>query len=76
MTACRTPGCELPAAALVAAPDGVPAAPVFAIVRPLASKNQMGDPRCLDCTHHALDLMLMRAREEPSDSDPPGPARA
>jgi hypothetical protein len=49
---------------LVAAPDGVPAAPMFAIVRPLASKNQMGDPRCLDCTHHTLDLMLMRAKEE------------
>jgi hypothetical protein len=37
---------------------------VFAIFRPLTSTNQMGDPRCLDCTHHALDLMLMRATEE------------
>jgi hypothetical protein len=64
VTACRTPGCDLPAAALVAAPHGIPGAPVFAIFRPLTSTNQMGDPRCLDCTHHALDLMLMRAKEE------------
>jgi hypothetical protein len=64
VTACQAPGCNLPAAALVAAPHGAPGAPLFAIVRPVTATTQLGEPRCLDCAHHALDLMLMRAREE------------
>lgn len=63
MTGCQQIGCDQPAVALIAAPIGMPGAPVFAIVRPLTSPVQIGDQVCLDHAHHAVDLMLMRAKE-------------
>lgn len=61
---CTTEGCTEPAAARIAGSDvSGPTVPGlgFAIVRPAASPAMVGDPLCLDHTHHAIDLMLLRA---------------
>jgi hypothetical protein len=61
VTTCTNGYCEQPAVARFVTADTMTGKPAFAIVRPTSSTNPMGAPVCVDCLHHALDVMLMRA---------------
>lgn len=61
---CEHDGCTAPAVARVTDaslpyPAGVGMG--FAIIRPLHTPGRVGWAACADHTHHAIDLMLMRA---------------
>lgn len=66
---CAAPNCGKPAAARVAYPLLPPPQALiglgFVIVRPATTPNPMGDLLCVDCCHHVVDLMLLRATPEP-----------
>jgi hypothetical protein len=64
MTECSFVGCHEAAIAYVSVPSGgPPGTTTFAIIRPLSTSTKLGDLLCVNCTHVAVDLMLMRAKE-------------
>lgn len=68
MRRCSNGDCPEPAVARVATPQLAPSVGEgmgFAIVRPASTPNAIGGLLCLDCTHHAVDLMLMQAATDP-----------
>lgn len=65
---CGTPACEQLAAARVAYPLLPPPQAMvglgFVIIRPASTPNPMGALLCVECTHHVVDLMLLRSLPE------------
>jgi hypothetical protein len=67
MSTCTEPGCDAPAAARVGTPQ-LPGPPLpglgFLMIRPATTPVPTGLLLCLDHTHLAVDVMLLRATPE------------
>lgn len=76
MNTCTAADCSEPAIARVGSPQLIPGHDIpgmgFLILRPASAQVATGVLFCLDHTHHAVDLMLLRDTPEPAPrSDPP-----